>query len=173
MTSKPLPEFAELLAGATRSAVHLEMRDVYYSNPRFEAWQQGHRVTWSDRASWWRPFHQQIADAVARGVVVRRARVVSEPVTDYIRWEHHQTEANIAAGEDVRWLPRTRAADMLLPACDCWVFDGQLVRIHHFSGDGEWIDNEISDDPGLAGLYAGAFEAVWDRATPHRDYVIK
>lgn len=113
-----IPEFGELLARAERSAVHLETRDVYYSNPRFEAWQKGERTDWDDRGTWWRPFHQQISDAVARGVDVRRARVVSEPVTEYIRWEHYVTQANVAAGEQVRWLPRRQATDLLLPVND-------------------------------------------------------
>ncbi|RZB18259.1 hypothetical protein StrepF001_14160 [Streptomyces sp. F001] len=168
-----IPEFGELLAGAEKSAVHLEMRDVYYSNPRFEGWQQGQRVNWADRASWWRPFHQDIADAVARGVTVRRARVVSEPVTDYIRWEHYQTRANVEAGEQVRWLSRRQAWDLLLPGSDFWVFDGALMRVHHFSGDGDWLDKELCDDPTLVERHAAAFEKIWERAVPHEMYEIK
>ena len=45
----------------------------------------------------------------------------------YIRFEHATTGSNIDAGEQVRWLPRRRAADLLLPGCDCWVFDGRRV----------------------------------------------
>lgn len=168
-----IPEFSELLAGTGHSAVHLEMRDGYYSNPRFEAWRNGARVDWDDRSSWWRPFHQDIADAVARGVNVRRARVVSEPVTDYIRWEHYQTRANVEAGEQVRWLPRRQAWDLLLPGTDLWVFDGRLMRVHHFSGDGEWISKELSDDPAVVGQHGAAFEGVWERAVPHAQYEVQ
>lgn len=168
-----IPEFAELLAGTRESAVHLEMRDAYYSNPRFEDWQAGQRVDWDDRASWWRPFHQNIADAVARGVAVRRVRIVSEPVTDYIQWEHYQTRANVEAGEEVRWLPRHRAWDLLLPGSDLWIFDGRLMRVHHFSGDGEWISKELCDDSTVVGQHAAAYEAVWERAIPHDQYEVK
>ncbi|NUK56820.1 DUF6879 family protein [Streptomyces lunaelactis] len=168
-----IPEFSELLADAKRSAVHLEMRDSYYSNPRFEAWQQGHRTDWDDRASWWRPFHQQIADAVARGVSVRRARVVSEPVTEYIRWEHYVTHSNVTAGERVRWLPRREATELLLPGNDFWIFDDRTIRVHHFSGDGDWADKELRDDPGVVDMYSAAFEKIWERAIPHDQYEIK
>ncbi|MER5304897.1 DUF6879 family protein [Streptomyces lasiicapitis] len=168
-----IPEFAELLANARKSAVHLEMRDAYYSNPRFEAWRDGHRVDWVDRASWWRPFHQDIADAVARGVVIRRARIVSEPVTDYIRWEHYQTRANLEAGEQVRWLPRQRAWDLLLPGSDLWIFDGRLMRVHHFSGDGEWVSRELCDSPAVVDQHAAAFERIWERAVPHDQYEVE
>lgn len=170
MTS--IPEFGELLAGAKQSAVHLETRDVYYSNPRFEAWQNGERTDWDDRASWWRPFHQEIADAVTRGVVVRRARVISEPVTEYIRWEHYVTRANTEAGEEVRWLPRRDAVGVLLPANDFWIFDGQLMRVHHFTGDGHWSGKELAEGGPVAD-YSAAFEKIWDLAIPHTEYEVK
>ncbi|RMB87676.1 DUF6879 family protein [Streptomyces shenzhenensis] len=173
MPSSIPTSFDEQLAAAQRSAVHLEMRDAYYSNPRFEAWLKGERVDWDDRASWWRPFHQDIADAVARGVQVRRARVVSEPVTDYIRWEHYQTRANVDAGEQVRWLPRRDTADLLMPGCDFWIFDDRVIRVHNFSGAGDLLGEEFCDDPALVELNGAAFERVWDRAVPHDQYEIR
>jgi hypothetical protein len=51
-----VPSFAELLAGCSRSAVHLEMRDAYGTNDRLEAWRAGQRVNWADQATWWAPF---------------------------------------------------------------------------------------------------------------------
>ncbi|MFJ8233947.1 DUF6879 family protein [Streptomyces sp. NPDC094448] len=165
-------DFGDLIAATTSTAVHLETRDQYFSNPRLEAWRKGERVDWDDRASWWRPFHQQIADAVARGIAVRRARVVSEPVTEYIRWEHYVTRANTEAGEDVRWLPRSRAVDLLVPVNDFWIFDDRIVRIHHFSGPGHWSDKELRTEPDLVKAHIEAFENVWARAIPHAEYEI-
>jgi hypothetical protein len=169
----PTPTFSELLAETKRSAVHLELRDTYFSNPRFEAWQRGERIDWTDRPSWWGSFEDTIADAVTRGVKIRRARVVSEPVTAYIRWEHYVTRANLEAGEHVRWLPRRRASDMLLPGNDFWIFDDRVIRVHHFSGDGEVVEDELVDDPNIIRLCAAAFERVWERATPHDQYEIR
>ncbi|MFJ5303770.1 DUF6879 family protein [Streptomyces sp. NPDC088350] len=169
----PMPAFRELIAEAKHSAVHLELRDSYFSNPRFEAWQRGERVNWADRASWWDSFEDSIADAVARGVTVRRARVVSEPVTEYIRWEHYVTRGNVEAGELVRWLPRRRASDLLLPGNDFWIFDDSLIRVHHFSGDGGSVDDELLDDPELIRVCATAFERIWERAIPHDQYETK
>ncbi|MBU3866052.1 hypothetical protein KN815_18810 [Streptomyces sp. 4503] len=167
-----LPPFSELLANTRESAIHLEMRDDYGTNSRLEAWQRGERVDWSDRESWWHPFHQAIADAVARGVGIRRARVVSEPVSEYIRWEHDATQGNIAAGEEVRWLPRSQAVGFLVPANDFWLFDGNLLRLHHFAGDGSHVTDELSGDVETVKLCADAFESIWQRATPHSEYII-
>ncbi|MEU2952488.1 DUF6879 family protein [Streptomyces xanthochromogenes] len=162
-----VPSFAELLGKCERSAVHLELRDTYAPTDRFEAWRRGERINWEDRASWWHPYDQLIADSVARGVVIRRARIVSEPVTEYIRWEHYVTRENIAAGEQVRWLPRRRSTDVPLPGNDFWLFDDQLLRVHHFSGEGQVVEDEITRDPGTVRLCSTAFAAVWERAVPH------
>ncbi|MFD8005653.1 DUF6879 family protein [Streptomyces mirabilis] len=173
--SSNVPTFAELIAGCTRSAIHLEMRDSYAVDDEtegFEAWRNGFRHDPADRASWWRPWLDLIQETTSRGVAVRRARIVSEPVTEYIRFEHSGTFTNVAAGEHVRWLPRRRASDIALPGNDFWLFDDRLIRWNHFTGDGAWVGEEFSEDPAAAKLCADAFESVWERAIPHEDYKI-
>ncbi|WP_031073561.1 DUF6879 family protein [Streptomyces sp. NRRL WC-3742] len=167
-----VPSFAELLEQCQRSAVHLELRDAYAPTERFEAWQRGERINWEDRRSWWHPYDQLITDSVARGVIIRRARIVSEPVSEYIRWEHYVTHANVTAGEQVRWLPRRQATSIPLPGNDFWLFDGALLRVHHFSGDGSVVEDEITADLKTVNLCTNAFEAVWERAIPHHLYEI-
>lgn len=161
----------EGLAKARESAVHLEMRDAYQpGHPEFIAWQNGKRLDREDRSSWWRPFMDVVAATTGRGVVMRRARIVSEPVTDYIRYEHDVTFANVAAGELVRWLPRRRAADIALPGTDLWMFDGSAVLFTYFSGVGDVVDREWRTEPAVIDLVNTAFETVWERATPHEEY---
>jgi hypothetical protein len=168
-----VPGFGELMRRTTRSAVHLEMRDVYGVADEaddFEAWKAGRRTDWNNREEWWHDFYEQVAEAVGRGVRVRRARIVSEPVTDYIRYEHYITRANIAAGEEVRWLPRRQASHIALPGNDFWLFDERLVRFNHFTGDGLLVAHEMEDDPAVVKLCSAAFAAVWERAVPHEEY---
>jgi hypothetical protein len=170
-----VPTFVELLDGARQSAVHLEMRDAYGVTDEaedFNRWKAtGERDT--DPASpYWGPWVDLIRRTVARGVLVRRARVVSEPVSDYIRYEHAGTPVNLGAGEQVRWLPRRRASDIALPGNDFWLIDGRLIHWNHFTGDGAAAEAEMSEDPAAAKLCAEAFEAVWDRAVSHENYTI-
>lgn len=168
-----VPTFDELMAGCTRSAVHLEMRDSYavdYEEGPFADWRAGHRHNPADRASWWRPWLDLIQETVGRGVVVRRARIVSEPVSEYTRFLYDGTFTNVAAGEQVRWLPRRRASDIALPGNDFWLFDEQWVHWNHFAGDGSWTGEEITNDSAAAKLCTDAFEAVWSRAIPHDQY---
>lgn len=163
----------EGLAEAQRSAVHLEMRDIYTpEDPEFARWRAGHRYD-NDAAKlpdWWGPWRDLVAETTARGVVMRRVRIVAEPVTDYIRYEHDMTFANVAAGELVRWLPRRRAGDIALPGTDLWMFDGSSVLFTYFSGIGEVVDREWRTEPAVVDLVSSAFETVWKRATPHEEY---
>ncbi|GAA3377083.1 DUF6879 family protein [Streptomyces racemochromogenes] len=157
------------------SAVHLEMRDSYavdYEKGPFAEWRRGFRYDPADRDSWWRPWLGLIADTVGRGAAVRRARVVSEPVSEYTRFLYDGTFTNVAAGEQVRWLPRRRASDIALPGNDFWLFDGEWVQWNHFAGDGSSVGEEITNDPIVAKLCAQAFDAVWARAIPHGEYKI-
>lgn len=102
---------------------------------------------------------------------MRRARIISEPASDYIRFEYEVTPAaNLAAAEHVRWLPRQRASDLALPGNDFWLFDGALVLFNYFSGDGAAAGAELRDEPAIVKLCGSAFDAAWDRAVPHEDY---
>ena len=164
----------EQLAKAQESAVHLEMRDAYMlDDPEFIRWQAGHREDPARRADWWNSWHDATATAAERGVALRRARVVSEPISPYVRYEYDITFMNEAAGEAVRWLPRHRAARLLLPGADYWLFDGTTVLFNHFTGKGQWREPggmELVTDLDAAAGCAEAFEAVWRLATPHAEY---
>jgi hypothetical protein len=149
------------------------MRDAYSrSDPRFTAWQAGHRYDPADRSSWWHPWLDRVMEARARGVIIRRARIVSEPVSDYIRFEYDITFRNVMAGEDVRWLPRRRTSDLALPGNDFWVFDDRVVLWAHFTGEGEMSADgwETTEDPAAVKTCAAAFRLVWERAIPHEEY---
>ncbi len=170
--SKRVPPFSELIAATTTSAVHLEMRDTYMpSSPEYIAWCLGKPVRSIRESESWGSWYKLVRAHVARGVKFRRARIVSEPLADPIRFEYETTSLlNIPAGERVRWLPRRRASDLCLPGNDFWVFDERLVRFAHFDGDGELTGHDLSDDPAVVRLCVLAFESVWERAIDHAQY---
>jgi uncharacterized protein DUF6879 len=163
------PDFDRLFCSVTQSAVHLEMRDDYGgSSLAFAAWRERRPYDRSGSDAAW---HALVGHAIQRGATVRRARIISEPASDYIRFEYEVTPAaNIAAGEHVRWLPRQHASDLALPGNDFWLFDGTAVLFNYFSGDGAPAGTEVRDEPTVVKLCAAAFEAVWDRAVAHGEY---
>jgi len=174
MQSSVLPPFAELLRSCRSSAVHLEMRDQYAVTVEAEdyaRWQATGERDADPGSAYWAPWVDLISDARARGVEVRRARIVSEPVSEYIRYEHAATDVNVLAGEQVRWLPRHQATGAL-PANDFWLFDRRLIRWGYFGGDGQGVGHALDDDPDAVRLCAAAFEEVWLDAIPHNEYKI-
>jgi hypothetical protein len=173
--AQSLSSFADLIRSVERSAVHLEMRDGYAigtEDEGFAAWRRGHRLDPEDRESWWRPWLDLVQEVTAKGVAVRRARIVGEPHSEYIRYEHSFTFTNVAAGEEVRWLPRRQASDLALPGNDFWLFDDRLVQFNIFDGDGSWVHTDESHEPAVAERCSAAFRSVWERAVPHDKYVI-
>lgn len=168
-------DWAELIGSARVSAVHMEMRDSYavkQEAEEFERWRStGIAVTDLDSPGW-ADWSRIIRDAVSAGVVVRRVRIVSEPITEYARWLHATTGGNLASGELVRWLPRARASDLALPGNDFWVIDDHTVLFNHFTGDGDWAEEpfELRHEPAVIKLCSTAFDAAWERAVDHADY---
>ncbi|GAB7186510.1 hypothetical protein ATKI12_6341 [Kitasatospora sp. Ki12] len=171
-----MPDFADLLEGAQHSAVHLEMRDTYAGQDSggFAEYLRSGYADNDPESQHWTRWGAMVRAATNRGVQMRRARIVSEPVTDYIRYEHALTVANLALGEQVRWLPRRGSSDIALPGNDFWLFDGTAVLFNHFAGDGAWAEPRLTftEDPAVVKLCASAFEAVWERGIDHDEYTV-
>ena len=172
--SQSVGRFAEIMAGVRHSAVHLEMRDYYGVEDEMKHFAAFQRGTWAmaaeraDRRAWL----DLVAEAVGRGVSVRRARIVSTTVSDYIRYEHAGTQMNIEAGEQVRWLARRSVSDLGLPGNDFWLFDDRLVQFNVFDGLGRWVGTDFSEEPDVVRLCSAAFESVWERAVPHAEFTV-
>jgi hypothetical protein len=166
-------QWAELLDGCRQAAWHLELRDTYGADGDAERFalfvatgQRDELAEAADRSTWL----DLIRSVTSRGVQVRRARIISEPVTDYVRFQHAGTDLNIAAGEEIRWLPRTGASGIALPGNDFWLLDFEMAIFSHFSGDGMTLGHDLTTDPWAVQLCRSAFEAVWEQATPHSLY---
>ncbi|WP_327091019.1 hypothetical protein OIE66_10450 [Nonomuraea sp. NBC_01738] len=132
------PGFGELLAAAAYSAVQLHGDD-----------------TDACRTDVWAAL---VAQAVTRGVVVRRVRVVPGPGS--ARGEP------IVPGEQVRWLPRSLTSTLPLPGNPFWLFDDRMVRFSVFGGDGLWRCWQFTSDREVVALCATAFESAWSWAVP-------
>ena len=171
-------EWPEFFRTARRQALHLEMRDVYAvadEAEEFALWQRTGEADTDPDSEGWRSWTGIVRNAVARGVTVRRARIVSEPVSAYTRWLHAITGTNLAAGELVSWLPRSRASDLCLPGNDFWVLDDHTVLFNLWTGEGDLADpaTELRHEPEVVKMCAAAFEAVWERATRHEEYQVR
>jgi hypothetical protein len=163
--------FRALFRSSARScAIHLELKEAYGVIEEDEPYRR-FMAGEDDDFAWRVAYFGLIRDVTARGVAVRRVRLVTEPLNDYARFLLHITPGNIAAGEDVRYLPRTRAAGIEFPDEDCWLFDGTTLILLLYHPDGRSDGFYVQDDPDMAERYRVASEQAWARATPYADYI--
>jgi hypothetical protein len=62
-------------------------------------------------------------------------------------------------------------SSIALPGNDFYLLDNRLVLFLIYAGNGLAVDNVTSTDPSDVARCRSAFDAVWDLAIPHRDYV--
>jgi hypothetical protein len=115
--------------------------------------------------AWREPWKRLVRDVRESGRTMERVHIVSEPASDYIRFELlHVYPANVEAGEDVRVLGQKTANDLWLGAYDYWLFDDDLAAMLVYDGFGrvlrveldrtqatiEWLRSERDEALGLA-----------------------
>jgi len=160
----------DLCRGIRTSFVHLETRDAYGTEvelPHLAKWLRGEPddFAWLD---WWL---DMLRGHRAAGRTCRRARIVSEPVSDYQRWTLSHAEMFVDAGEDIRYVPRPSLVSVSLPGSgDFYVFDDRIVLFLHYAGNGTNTAFEVTEDPATVRTCRQAFNTVWALATPFRDY---
>lgn len=162
-------DFEDLLSEFAREAIHLETRDAYGTAvelPHMAKWAAGE----PDDLQWLQDWCVTVRGHVDAGRSVRRARIVSEPLSDYQRWSHSIAHPMVAAGEDIRWVPRRLVSSIGLPGNDFYLFDDRLVVFLLYAGNGLATDRVTSTDTADIALCRSAFEAVWTVAIPHREY---
>jgi hypothetical protein len=155
--------------GFEREALHLEMRDAYGTAvelPHMAKWASGE----PDDLEWLQDWCATLREHVQTGRSIRRARVVSEPLSDYQRGSYGIAYPMVEAGEDIRWVPRRLVSSVALPGNDFYLFDDRLALFLLYAGYGLSVGMLSSADPADLRLCRSAFEAAWKLSIPHREY---
>jgi hypothetical protein len=169
--SKPITgdEFAGLLRTFKRTAFRLETRDRYnedYEQADLSLFLAG-TPRRPDETDWFRPWMEQVARQVAEDKRISRVRVQADPPTDYQRWERWVGTWNIAAGEDIGYMTRSRAGEIGLPlGHDWWLLDDERVIQMFFTKAGEISEKILTADPGIVAQYLKWRDLAVRNATP-------
>jgi hypothetical protein len=162
-------EFSRLLESFKKSSVHLETRDSYGTTvelPYMAKWAAGE----PDDLAWLDEWCVELREHVSAGRTVQRARIVSEPLSEYQRWSRSIADPMVEAGEDIRWVPRRLVSSIGIPGNDFYLLDNELVVFLHYTGAGLNKAFTTSTDPQVIELCRTAFDAVWALAIPHSEY---
>lgn len=131
---------------------------------------QPHLITPAKRA--WTAL---VRERTAAGCVMQRVHVVTEPITDYLRFElTWGYQPNVEAGEDIGIIPVT--VGQLWPPelpelTDFWLFDLSVLYALRYDWHGAWLATEEVTDP-VTIEQAGVWrEAALQHAVPWRSYI--
>jgi hypothetical protein len=158
-----------LFTSFQREALHLEMRDAYGTAvelPHLRKWLNGE----PDDTEWLESWFDTVRAGTAADKTFRRARIVSEPVSEYQQWVLKDAHLYVEAGEDIRWIPRRLVSTIALPGNDFWLFDREQVVFLIFAGNGLVMDYLSTTDSAAIELCVNAFEAVWALSIPTSEY---
>ncbi|HEX3784332.1 MAG TPA: hypothetical protein VHX38_32135 [Pseudonocardiaceae bacterium] len=163
----PDADFDEIFAAVRSSSWRWECQGHYaVDEAELREWQTGlvHEEDDSDRA-WYAYIH----DLGERGIPFERVRMLTEPLTNYLRWMLATTHHNITAGEDIRWIGQHVAAELGMPDYDFYLFDDDRVLILHFDDRKTLVGQELVDDPVIVERHRQWRALVWARAIRHAD----
>lgn len=169
MDSITYEEFDALFTTFKWEALHLEMRDSYGTAaeiPHLRKWEAGEL----DDADWLQPWFDLVRAGTRSGKMFRRARIVSEPISHYQKWVLKDTYLYVEAGEDIRWVPRSRVSMVALPGNDFWLFDDEVVVFLIFAASGLVVDRQKTTERSAIKLCRTSFEEVWKLAIPNSEY---
>ncbi|MGH3897097.1 MAG: DUF6879 family protein [Pseudonocardiaceae bacterium] len=107
------------------------------------------------------------------GRIQQRVHVITEPLTDYMRFELNGYAQSVDAGEEVRIV---RVAENEpwpsdVPKSDYFLFDSSELYWQHYDDAGEWLGTEPITDPAAIVRACRWRDAALYRATPWWDYL--
>ncbi len=163
---------AELYDTFEHTVFKLEVRDRY-NVPGEQASLRRFLAQEPDPERATRPWLAKMKAATEAGKRVERVRVVTEPHSNYIRWEIAGTPYNLGAGEDIRYLPRLRAKEAGLPDHDFCLFDSRRLVLLNFDADDRPLEHELTTDPALVVQHCYWRDVAWHYAVPYSEYTTR
>lgn len=124
----------------------LQRYDVSYEQDEFARFLAGEsRGTFPGIATWC----DTVRAAVSAGKRMHRVHVVTEPLSDYVRFECGWAyEHTVEAGEDVRLIVVSNDDwPTGLPHYDYWLFDSSQLVAMYYDEDGRFVSGELISEP--------------------------
>ncbi|MFC9993271.1 DUF6879 family protein [Nocardia sp. NPDC127526] len=166
----PGKAFNEPFESCQREAFHYEVQDTYETPEESEPFTR-FLAGQPDDYVWMEGWLDLVRSMTARGVHVRRARVVTVPHTDYTRFALEVAiRCNSVAGEEIKYLPRHLIDANLLTTDDWWLMDDETVAFTVFEPTGQFIGGAVTTDPRIVSYIREVRDRVWEQAIPLADY---
>ncbi|NGO69052.1 DUF6879 family protein [Streptomyces boncukensis] len=103
------------------------------------------------------------------GRTIGRVHVLTQPLTDYLRYEMAVYAFTSQAGEDIRILDLTHQENPGLPRQDFWLFDDSKVVLMHYDAVGTQTSRKLYE--GDPAPYVAARKLAVSASVPFEEYV--
>lgn len=115
--------------------------------------------------AWFQGWLTRVRTWTAAGQRIGRVRMLTDPLTDYLRFELSITPPAVEAGEDIRFLSAARATELGAPTEDFWLLEDQEVLALRF-GDHGVSGAELITEPGKVSAYRAWRDTATAAAVP-------
>jgi len=160
-----------LLDNFQRTAFRFEIRDRYNSEVGREAFRK-FLAGEPDDYVWHRPWLDKLRRDHQQGKRWQRVRIVSVPLSDWMRYGTEVARLNVLAGEDIRYLRRQVAGGLGIAPYDAWLFDStRLVQLHFDKSDDTFCGAETIADPAVVTRHLLWRELAWRHAQTRDEFV--
>ncbi|MFE0727056.1 DUF6879 family protein [Streptomyces antibioticus] len=161
----PFEEITHLFAEFQHTAFRLETRRGYATDragARYQAFMRG--IAPEPEPD--HPWNVNVRTKAKQGARFSRVRIFDDPPTDGQRFLMATAVGNVAAGEDIRVLPRSKALALDLPDWDFWLFDSRTLVRMHIDDTETTTGVEVIDDPAEVLTACRARDAALAAARP-------
>jgi hypothetical protein len=161
-----MPDLAWWLQNFKRSAFRLETLPQYLVPQEEEMlarFKRGEEVRMPDDHPWL----VRVRQHVVSGKAMRRVRVVTYPLTDYLRFELAMYRQTVAAGEDIRVCSSPEIAGY----GDWWLFDDRVVVTMNYDEAGHFLGTE--QDATDVVTYCRRRDLALEHSIPFADYATR
>jgi hypothetical protein len=166
---QPFASVSGLFRDFKHTAWRLETRRGYASDrtsPKWARFLAGEDIAGEPENAW----RKNVRVQTALGKRFERVRLVDQPATQGQEFLLASAPSNVAAGEDIRYMPRAQAQQLRLPDYDFWLFDSKVLARFAFDDEDTTLGVYVTEDPAEVLAACQARDAAWHHAVRTEEF---